>query len=171
MEHPEKFGNVVCGVFLVNVAQKAAFSLTGIFAYGLETAEVYSDNLPEVPLLAISGLIVLNTWSSFPLPLVPVFKELISTESACQAGLQRSLLVLVVGCAAAAVPSFTLAMGLTGSFTLAFLTFIFPALFSLKLHGARMGVVKKASCWFVVLTGVLGGLAGIASNLSLAGLY
>jgi hypothetical protein len=62
-------------------------------------------------------------------------------------------------------------MGFMGSITLSFLTFIFPSTFYLKLHGANASVGMKCACGFVIGFGVLGGVAGIASNVALAGNY
>ena len=57
------------------------------------------------------------------------------------------------------------------SLTLAFLTFIFPCAFLLKLHGGRggrLGGGTKVCCWFVIIAGVLGSIAGIESNIEVA---
>ena len=55
-----------------------------------------------------------------------------------------------------------------GSITLSFLTFIFPASFYLRLHGAAGGIEMRVACYIVVFVGILGGVAGIASNIALA---
>ena len=83
--------------------------------------------------------------------------------------LKRSLIVLFCGGCAFAIPSFAVAMGFMGSITLSFLTFIFPATFYLKLHGGGATVLMRAACVFVICFGVLGGVAGIASNIAIAG--
>jgi len=67
---------------------------------------------------------------------------------------------------AACLPSFSLAMGFMGSLTLPFLTFIFPALFYLKLHKPE-GLVR-AVCVLVIGCGGLGLVCGLASNVAIA---
>ena len=74
------------------------------------------------------------------------------------------------GCATA-VPNFAIAMGFMGSITLSFLTFIFPAAFFLRLHGDGASVLMRIACVSVVCFGMLGGLAGVFSNVLLAGNY
>lgn len=84
---------------------------------------------------------------------------------------KRTLVVLFCGGCAFAVPSFAVAMGFMGSITLSFLTFIFPATFYLKLHGGNASVMVRFACIFVICFGVLGGTAGIASNIAIAANY
>lgn len=60
------------------------------------------------------------------------------------------------------------AMGFMGSLTLSFLTFIFPASFYLRIHGREAGIGTKFACVLVAAFGVVGGLAGIYSNVLLA---
>ena len=47
--------------------------------------------------------------------------------------ISQTALVIFCGCVAVAVPDFGLAMGFVGSFTLAFLTCIFPSIFYVRL--------------------------------------
>ena len=54
------------------------------------------------------------------------------------------------------------------SLTLAFLTFIFPCTFLMKLHGLRLAFSTKVCCWLVIVAGVLGSIAGIESNIAVA---
>jgi len=76
MEKPEHFGKVVSGVFTVNVLVKVVFAMCGVFAFGTETDEIITSNLPGKWKGALGGLVVANTLLSFPLPLVPVFRML-----------------------------------------------------------------------------------------------
>ena len=187
MARPRLFPRVVGAVFAVNVALKAAFTVVCFLAYGAATAEVVAANYPHTARTVVSVLIVANTALSFPLPLVPVFRMLgcaidaappppsgskpgagAAAAGAWARAAQRTLVVLFCGAVSVAVPNFTLAMGFMGSLTLSFLTFIFPATFYLKLHGAGASLPMKAACSTVVLAGVLGGIAGIASNIALA---
>ena len=82
------------------------------------------------------------------------------------AALHRSILVCGCGAVAVLIPNFVLAMGFMGSLTLPFLTFIFPALFFLKLH--RSNCFTRLCCCVVIVVGVLGCVAGLASNIHLA---
>jgi vesicular inhibitory amino acid transporter len=170
MERPELFGPVVASVFASNICVKAIFSVLGYCAFGAATAPVLTSNFPALPRLVISILIAANTYLSFPLPLVPVFNTLRGFQpdaSRARLAVQRTCVVLVCGVVAVAVPDFTIAMGFMGSLTLALLTFIFPTVFYLKLHGAGMSSAGKAATCFVTIMGALGGAAGLASNIAL----
>jgi len=85
--------------------------------------------------------------------------------------MKRTLVVLFCGGCAFGLPNFAVAMGFMGSITLSFLTFIFPSTFYLKLHGANASCMMRCACRFVICFGVLGGIAGIISNVALAGNY
>jgi len=190
----KKFPAVISTVFLINIALKAMFTIICFLAYGQATEQVVSGNYPDAARKAVGGLIVANTLLSFPLPLVPVFRAFdcamrtapsapsapsstatsaatiparAGAGTAAYKALKRTLIVLFCGACAFALPSFAVAMGFMGSITLSFLTFIFPATFYLKLHGAQSTLLMRVACVFVVCFGVLGGIAGIASNIAI----
>jgi vesicular inhibitory amino acid transporter len=180
MAQPRQFKQVVSSVFAANIVMKAVYCYCGFLAYGEGTKQVLTANLPQAAKVATSALIVANTLLSFALPLVPVFRRLKLLESEFTAGadhdlkpkllraLWRTLIVLFCGAVAAVVPDFALAMGFMGSLTLAFLTFIFPTVFFMRLHWARITVLGAACCCTIALVGCLGCAAGIASNIALA---
>ena len=183
MKEPAKFPRVVGGVFAINMVLKTAFALVGFFGFGTSVQQVLTNNLSPIPRLAVSILIVANTALAFPLPLIPVFRFLKGRRMKSPEGgapraanehspgiqaVQRTLVVLVCGLVAACIPDFALAMGFMGSLTLAFLTFIFPCAFYLRIHHQRSSVAVKVACVFVIVMGVLGSIAGIASNIALA---
>jgi vesicular inhibitory amino acid transporter len=172
MKSPEKFGTVVSTVFVANIAQKAAFTFTGYYAYGGATNPVLTANLPKVAKVLTSALIVFNTSVSFPLPLVPVWRTLKVMQEpgpgATYKALVRTAVVLLCGAVAVAVPDFALAMGFMGSATLPFLTFIFPSVFYVRLHGPTLGIATKLCCYAITLCGVFGCAAGLAANANLA---
>ena len=83
----------------------------------------------------ISLLVALNTLLTFPMPLVPVFGALVQAQggsSPVRDAIQRTAVVLFCGVVAISIPDFGIAMGFVGSFTLAFLTFIFPTVFYIR---------------------------------------
>ena len=77
----------------------------------------------------------------------------------------RSLIVILCGGVAVGIPNFGTAMGLMGSITLPFLTFIFPGLFYVRLHGSELSITMKFLCWFVIIFGVIGAVLGLFSNI------
>jgi hypothetical protein len=81
---------------------------------------------------------------------------------------ERTAVVVVCAAAATGIPNFALAMGFMGSVTLPLLTFVFPALFYLKLHGEGAGGGMRLACVVVILAGGLGCVGGLASNIHLA---
>lgn len=175
MKSPQDFPLVIGVVFSVNILLKSGFTLCCFFAYGVDTTPVVSANFSHVAKLAVSLLIAINTWLSFPLPLLPVFRTIKSaleaagteTSSAGEAAI-RSGVVLLCGTLAVLLPNFAVAMGFMGSITLSFLTFIFPATFYLRLKRDQIGNPTILWAWLVVLVGVLGGIAGVASTITLA---
>ena len=54
------------------------------------------------------------------------------------------------------------------SLSSSFIVFIMPAGFYLRIHGAAATWAMWAACGFVVVFGVLGGVAGVVSNAALA---
>ena len=84
-----------------------------------------------------------------------------------KAALMRSVVVLLCGVVAFAIPNFAVAMGFMGSLTLSCLVFIFPSMFYLKLHGERLGGAAKAGLYLIAITGVVGAVTGIASTILL----
>jgi vesicular inhibitory amino acid transporter len=170
MAEPRHFQKVVGVVFSSNILVKAVFSLLGFFAFGTATMAVVTSNFATTPRTVISVLIAVNTWLSFPLPLVPVFNALTRAGvggSRAARALQRSGIVLVCGAAALALPNFGVAMGLAGSLMLSFLTFIFPAVFFLRLHRPNLSAPTVACCYAVACVGALGCVSGLASNISI----
>jgi len=176
MQSPRDFPTVIGVVFSLNIVLKTGFTLSCFFAYGVGTMPVVSANFSHVAKIAVSVLIALNTWLSFPLPLLPVFRtiksriEATGTEGLSSAGeaVMRSGVVLLCGTLAVLLPNFAVAMGFMGSITLSFLTFIFPATFYLQLKRDRIGPVTTVWAWLVIMVGVLGGIAGVASTIALA---
>jgi hypothetical protein len=174
MSNPEDFPRVVTSVFALNMIMKVVFSLVGFYAYGADVSQVLTNSLPPAPRLAVSILIVANTFLSFPLPLIPVFRYLKTVPSTVPPPseraqfLHRSVVVLCIGVASVLIPNFALAMGFMASITLAFLTFIFPTLFVIKIHGENMGTMMKVAAYFTMGMGVVGGICGLIANANMA---
>jgi len=172
MQRPERFPTVVSFVFATNIIVKVVFGLACFYAFGAATEPVVSNNLPPVPQIVVSVLIVANTFFSFALPLVPVFRHLGCDHgsqqfSRCTRFFMRSGVVLGCGAVGLLLPSFDLAMGIMGSLTLPFLTFIFPAMFYRKLHGGKQ-LGGSIAAVIVVTVGAMGLVTGLASNIDRA---
>ena len=186
MANPSDFPVVVTSVFAVNMLMKVVFALVGFYAYGTDVDQVLTNSLPPTPRLVVSVLIVLNTFLSFPLPLIPVFRYLAAPPAADDASatatapppapppsaraqsLQRTYVVLCIGVASVLIPNFALAMGFMASVTLAFLTFIFPTLFYVKIHGPTAGRTVRVAAYFTMGMGVVGGVCGLVANANMA---
>eukprot|EP00940_MAST-03C_sp_MAST-3C-sp2_P001592 g1592.t1 len=177
MENKGSFGSVVAAVFASNIALKAIVTVTGVLAYGGDTDPVFTANLPHKVGVAVAILVALNTVLSFPLPLIPVFRAIEKyrqsddtrpATAAFRGFLDRSLVVLMCGIVATAVPNFAIAMGFMGSVTLPFLTFIFPACFFMKLHWPHLSNVQIFSLFAIVCIGCFGCIAGLVSNTLLS---
>ena len=170
MSDPSQFSKVVAGVFTTNIALKAVFTFLGALAYGEATGQILTENFSSSGVRsAVNVLIAVNTVMSFPLPLIPVFNAIRkyrnSENSTFQNFLMRSLIVILCGGVAVGIPNFGTAMGLMGSITLPFLTFIFPGLFYVRLHGSELSITMKFLCWFVIIFGVIGAVLGLFSNI------
>ena len=165
MSQPKDFPAVVVSVFSLNMVMKVVFALSGFYAYGTAVSQVFTNSLPSTPRLAVSILIVLNTFLSFPLPLIPVFRFL---KPRGNEFLHRTLIVLCIGAVSALVPNFGLAMGFMASLTLAFLTFIFPTLFLITIHGKDLGIATKCAAYLTMFMGGVGGVCGLIAKANLA---
>lgn len=119
MREKNHFGSVVAIVFIVNIALKAIFTGAGVLAYGDEVDPILTANLPVYARSSMAILIAVNTWMSFPLPLIPLFRMIREmrgkTRSCVIPFLERSVVVFFCGIVAVAVPNFAICMGYVDS--------------------------------------------------------
>ena len=157
-------------MFTTNILLKSVFTFLGALAYGRATGQILTENFSSSTVRsAVNVLIAVNTVMSFPLPLIPVFNTIRkyrkSQNLTFQNFIVRSSIVVLCGSVGVGIPNFGTAMGLMGSITLPFLTFIFPGLFYIRLHGPELSVTMTFFCWFVVVFGVVGAVLGLFSNI------
>jgi len=170
MSDKSKFTTVVTSVFATNILLKAIFTFLGALAYGDATGQILTENFSSSRVRsAVNVLIAVNIIMSFPLPLIPVFNAIRkyrnSESKNFQNFLVRSAIVIACGAVAVGIPDFGTAMGLMGSITLPFLTFIFPGLFFVRLHGTELALSFRFLCYFVVVFGAFGAVLGLFSNI------
>ena len=154
MSDPSQFSKVVAGVFTTNIALKAVFTFLGALAYGEATGQILTENFSSSGVRsAVNVLIAVNTVMSFPLPLIPVFNAIRkyrnSENSTFELSHEESDCYLVWRCCGR-YSKLWHCHGLMGSITLPFLTFIFPGLFYVRLHGSELSITMKLLCWFVL---------------------
>lgn len=173
MKHPEKFTTILnLSVVLVTILF-AGFSSLGYMFFFDQTQDVITLNLPDTVLsvlVKIAFCIVL--FLTYPLGMVPlvqiaesrILPKITFIKTTIASKLLRTLLVFFTVVLTLGIPDFGVMMGFFGSFSNAFVTFILPSSFYLKLFGRSL---SRLSIVVNFLIAVLGFIAmGISTYYS-----
>lgn len=165
MKNPKSFPQALTVTYVGLASVKLAFGLVAWFAFGDETEEVVTDNLPSVPQKIVSVAIGINTWLTLPLVIVVFFRIAghfrDKNVSWTFQIVERSAAVCLCGGCAAVLPHFALLVSIFGALSGTFLTFVFPSVMYIKIHGSRIGRVEKLGVSLLALFGLIGGTFGL----------
>ena len=182
MAEPRRFVPVLTSGIVAVVAIFLTFGLAGYLAYGEETEEVVTLNLPHnalvaaVQLLYCMGLLLTYPVMMFPaVQLVEDFGRVAAwigkapgsslvRHLARQRALRTAMVVVTV-IIAVTVPHFTLFINLIGSVACSSLAFIFPSLFYYKLHSDTISAPMIAAVVGCGLFGAIGGGMSLATTI------
>ncbi|CEM39819.1 unnamed protein product [Vitrella brassicaformis CCMP3155] len=155
-----------------------SFGLLGYCAFGSDTDEIVTHNLPHnVISVLVRGALSLGLFLTYPIMLVPVFEIL--EETLCKdqrlvgtcswkGNLLRASLVVLTGMVSVAVPNFNIFISLVGSSASTCLAFLLPALFHLKLRWDELRswqVVRECLCIALGVGGAVLGTTHSAAHL------
>jgi hypothetical protein len=190
MARPQLFPKALAATFLAVGAIKLSFGVTAWLAFSASAGgvrQVVSTNLKLSlrPAALGDGLnkaasvaIALNTWLTVPLVALVAFRVLGALLPASGGAdgqgkgkgrarrfCERSCILLLCGGLASVVGDFALLMGVVGSLTSTFLTYVFPCSFWLLLHGRRAGPAKCAAVCAIAAVGAAGGAWSLVSSV------
>lgn len=191
MQYPSRFNNVMDVTYIAVTFVKVFFGFIGYLTFTHDTDQVITNNLPEGTLhITVNLLVLFLAVTSYTIPVYTVFDILENISFPCgqidnpsnakgkdklsyiQALVARLCVISFTLLVGVLVPHFGLYMALVGSFTGMCLSFIFPALFHMKICYARMQWYDFFIDSFVSIFGILGAIIGCHfSVLALISVY
>uniref|UniRef100_A0A158R3X2 Aa_trans domain-containing protein n=1 Tax=Syphacia muris TaxID=451379 RepID=A0A158R3X2_9BILA len=188
MKNPNQFKSMLKWSHVVAAAFKSMFGLLGFLTFGELTQNEFSNSLPNQGFkILINLVLVVKVLFSYPLPYfaaVHLIRENFfqGTQktwfSSCYgvgntlrewALCLRIIMLLFTLFVALSVPYLIELMGLIGNITGTMLSFIWPALFHLKIKGSSCDEKQKRFDYFIIITGAIVMLIGIYySSIELA---
>ena len=180
MQEPKKFPQVMAVTYLAVTLVKVAFGFVGFLTFTLDTDQVITNNLPEGGLhMCVNILVLLLSITSYTIPVYTVFDILENIQfpwctvtnpsearkkadriSYYQSLVARFFVILFSLLIGVLVPHFGLYMALVGSFTGMCLSFIFPAVFHMKICCQRLRWYDFIIDSFVAVLGFVGAVIG-----------
>ena len=165
MQDRSKFPCLLVCVITGVTALYGSFGMLGYLAFGDDTKEIITLNLPEGMLpIAMKSALCIGLYFTHPLCLYPIHDIL---ESGCYARVPRRTrnalrlaLVGVTALCAVSIPNFGIFLSLIGSSCAALLALVLPSAFHLKIRWHATGVLSKARDVAVLLIGVAAGVVG-----------
>ncbi|BBN18878.1 solute carrier family 36 (proton-coupled amino acid transporter) [Marchantia polymorpha subsp. ruderalis] len=176
MKKPEQFGRTLGIAFILITSLYLSFGFIGYLAYGDETQDIITLNLPnDWTTIAVKLGLSVGLFFTFPVMLYPVHeiferKLLRSSWFQKHAGSPvletvgcnavRGLIVLGIACVAVMVPGFGVFISLVGSTVCAMLAFVVPALLHMQVFWDSSGPLVRAGDFALIICGVLFSIYG-----------
>ncbi|KAJ8754537.1 hypothetical protein K2173_005698 [Erythroxylum novogranatense] len=169
---PSLLGKAFSGITFVYVL----FGFSGYMAYGDETREIITLNLPHNwSTTAVQAGLCLGLLFTFPIMLHPIheiaegklrsrewFKKHFSSGGGnltpmgkCGIYACRSILIVALAVLASFIPGFAMFASLVGSTVCALISFVLPAVFHLRLLGSSLHRWQRALDYFILICGLL----------------
>eukprot|EP00940_MAST-03C_sp_MAST-3C-sp2_P003315 g3315.t1 len=170
MAKPEDFPKALTVTYVALTLVKLSFGGVAWMAFGDATDEIITENLSKTTQKIVSAAIGLNTWLTLPLVVVVFFRITSGVLQRVDVSWSRQLAERVIalsmcGVCAALLPHFALLVSIFGALSGTLLTFIFPAVMYMKLHGARAGLAANAGAVLLCVFGVVGGSLGLVLSI------
>lgn len=171
MREPQKFGRVLAYAFSIITMFYVGFGLIGYLAYGNETQDIITLNLPnDWSTVAVKVGLCIALLLTFPVMMHPVHEmfemklakttwfQKVSYSSSWMQMLLFSILragsVVILTVLASSAPGFGFFVSLVGSTVCALLAFVFPGLLHLKVFEGSLDVPKKAFDMAILIFGI-----------------
>lgn len=174
MQQPAHFPKLLQRAMLILGTLFASFGMVGYAAYGLDTKDMITFNIPQNKITSFLRLFYcLGVFFTYPVMLFPLY-QITETKIRClrdqrfcwRSIIFRSALVIMTGVIGLQIPHFGLFLGIIGSLACSMLAFVLPALlhFRRKDRGdaTRGGDVKDLS---IIAFGAVGGLVSFSVTL------
>ncbi|KAG1363304.1 amino acid transporter ANT1-like [Cocos nucifera] len=170
MAERRKFPLVLLQAFLGIGVAYISFGVLGYLAYGDDTNDIITLNLPSNWLASIVGLCIALAFT-FPMTIHPVH-EIIENKLDSSEWFQklchnlpgrnwlelqavRLLIVVAVAFLATSVPGFAILISFTGSTVCALLAFVLPSTFHLKLMGSSLTPLQRVLDYIILGIGLV----------------
>ena len=180
VKEPKKFPAVLgIGIFSITFVY-IIYGVFGYCAYGEETQEIITLNLPQNWLSKlVRTCMCVGLYFTFPLMLVPVYeitdrlmlswawfeRSVSPAKQRAMVDVLRVAVVLLIGLLGRIVPGFGNFISLIGSLCCAMLAFIIPSTLHLKLIARDKSMLVQAFDIFLFLVGLVGALLGTTDAL------
>ncbi|GLJ23089.1 hypothetical protein SUGI_0435880 [Cryptomeria japonica] len=181
MREPQRFGSVLGCAFFFLATVYTGFGLIGYLAYGSETQDIITLNLPnDWSTVAVKVGLCTALLFTFPVMMHPVhemfemklmksswFQKLSYSFSWMQMVLLKILragTVVILAVLALSVPGFGIFVSLVGSTVCALLAFVFPALIHLKTFKGSLNSAQKALDMAILTFGTVFAVYGTYST-------
>lgn len=170
MREPQKFGKVLGLAFLFLTSLYVGFGFAGYVAYGNETQDIVTLNLPnDWSAVAVKVGLCISLLLSFPVMMHPIhemFEIKLMKSSWFQKissvpwmemvlfKILRAVTVVILAILASSMPGFGVFVSLVGSTVCALLAFVFPALFHLRAFRGCLHFSQKAIDLTILVCGI-----------------
>ncbi|XP_010927473.1 amino acid transporter ANT1 isoform X3 [Elaeis guineensis] len=183
MAERKKFQWVLCQAFLVISLVYICFGIFGYFAYGDETKDIITLNLPNnLSSIAVKVGLCIALAFTFPMMMHPIHEILEAKlkssrwfQKACnkvqvaeRLGLHgiRILAVVALAVLASFIPGFGSFISFVGSTLCALLSFVLPASFHLTFLGSSMALWQRMLDYCILLVGLVFAVYGTYDAIS-----
>lgn len=181
MKKPQKFGKVLCLAFFSLTSLYVSFGLAGYVAYGNETQDIVTLNLPnDWSAVAVKVGLCIALLLTFPVMMHPIHEmfEMKLIESCWFQKISvafpwvetvlfkilRAGSVVVLAILASSLPGFGVFVSLVGSTVCALLAFVFPSLFHLRAFRGCLHFSQKAIDLTILVCGIVFAIYGTYST-------
>lgn len=180
MREPQKFGKVLGLAFLLLTSLYVGFGFAGYVAYGNETQDIVTLNLPnDWSAVAVKVGLCISLLLSFPVLMHPIHEmfEIKLMESSWFQKISsvpwmemvlfkilRAATVVILAILASSMPGFGVFVSLVGSTVCALLAFVFPALFHLRAFRGSLHFSQKAIDLTILVCGIVFSIYGTYST-------
>ncbi|KAM0941478.1 putative amino acid transporter, transmembrane domain-containing protein [Dioscorea sansibarensis] len=169
MARPKRFPWVLLQAFIGVCIVYTCFGVLGFLAFGDNTMEIITLNLPNsfssiIVKLGVSMALAL----SFPMSMHPI-KEIMEAKLKSRKSIilraAHMLMVVAVAALATAAPDFSVLISFIGSTLCALLSFIFPALYHLKLVN-NLSVWERVVDYIIFVIGIVFAACGTCAAIA-----
>ncbi|KXJ22393.1 amino acid transporter AVT3B [Exaiptasia diaphana] len=143
------------------------FGACGYLSFGTTTRTIITLNLPPGPFpVIVRSCLCFSLFFTYPVmmfPAVAILEKQFVEDKKYQfyyGSLIRVLVVVSSGLIVMVIPNFSILMSLVGSSCCTLLSFIFPALFHLKIFQDELTFSQRATDFFIIGVGMIGTLIG-----------
>eukprot|EP00913_Durusdinium_trenchii_P009412 g8846.t1 len=166
MQQPAKFPKILQRAMLILGTLFGSFGMCGYAAYGLETKDMITFNIPQNKITSFLRLFYcLGIFFTYPVMLFPLY-QITEAKIRCLRDQRYCWRRIIFRSTCLQIPHFGLFLGIIGSLACSMLAFVLPALLHFRRKdrsdASRGGDVKDLC---IIAFGVIGGLVSFSVTL------